>query len=233
MQVFYIPGLSDKTSVLDPGASHHCIRVLRLGVGQTIQLTDGKGRHAIAEITVPDPKQCRVRIIRECLEYNRRPYQLHIAIAPVKSADRFEWFLEKATEIGIDRITPLLCARSERKSVKMDRSRKILETAMKQSGRAYLPELNGIQQFREFIELHQNGNLYIAHCSARQSQHLFKVIQPGENSLVLIGPEGDFTEEEIGLAKSNNAREVSLGNARFRTETAAITVCQIFSLKNL
>jgi 16S rRNA (uracil1498-N3)-methyltransferase len=157
---------------------------------------------------------------------------LHIAIAPTKSIERFEWFLEKATEIGIDEITPVLCENSERDKIKTDRLNKVLISAMKQSLKVHLPKLNQLIKLDNFIPDNFNGEKYIAHCKTNHKNHLKNIYHKGTNCLVLIGPEGDFGDNEIKLFSENNYKQVSLGNSRLRTETAGIAACHIVNLIN-
>jgi 16S rRNA (uracil1498-N3)-methyltransferase len=193
---------------------------------------DGKGGFYEAEISDANPKKCRLSILNSTFDFGKKDFHLHIAIAPTKNTDRFEWFLEKATEIGIDEITPILTSHSERKTVNHDRFEKILISAMKQSLKAYLPQLNGLMSFKELVVSNKTENKFIAYCDEIQKNHLKDLASKGNNTLVLIGPEGDFSPEEVLLAIENGFKVVSLGESRLRTETAGIVACHIVNLAN-
>lgn len=232
MHIFYTPELSGNIYTLDETESKHCIRVLRLEKGDEITLVDGCGGFFTAEITDPNPKQCAVKVIKSELNFGLLNFQVHIAIAPTKNIERMEWFLEKATEIGITRITPLLCRYSERKEIKNNRLEKVMVSAMKQSLKAYLPQLGELTKFNEFIRQPFEGQKFIAHCEEKQRELLKNVVKSGENYLILIGPEGDFSSEEIDMAIKAGFRPVSLGVSRLRTETAGVVACHTFNLLN-
>jgi 16S rRNA (uracil1498-N3)-methyltransferase len=232
MQLFYVPNISGAEVILDETESKHAIRVLRLQKGSIVHIVDGKGGFFEAEISDPNPKKCRIAIVKSTSEFGKKDFHLHIAIAPTKNIDRFEWFLEKATEIGIDEITPLLTSHSERKIINSERLEKILVSAMKQSLKAYLPKLNSLTTFNELINSNKIENKYIAYCDDIQKIHLKDLVTKGKNSLILIGPEGDFSPDEIQIALENNFEIVSLGTARLRTETAGIVACHIVNLIN-
>ncbi len=225
MNMFYEPGLTPDTAVLGRHESHHCVKVLRLKEGVLLYITDGKGLLCKARLVKADPKGCLVKIDDVVYEYGKRPFSLHMAVAPTKSIDRFELFLEKACECGVDIITPVLCEKSERKVIKPARLEKLLIAAMKQSCRAYLPLLNPLMKLPEFINRYNSGKRFIAHCAEGEKARLMDAYQGGENIVIAIGPEGDFTEKEISLAGSNGFRAISMGNHRLRTETAAIATC--------
>lgn len=233
MQIFYAPQIEGYAYQLPEDESKHCIRVLRMQIGDELYLTDGLGNLHTARITDGNPKRCLVQIVSTQKEFGKRPFNLHIAIAPTKNIDRFEWFLEKATEIGVDTITPLLCERSERKEVKVDRLQKIVISAMKQSVKAYLPIINEIQLFKNFIKSnHQSDIKAIAHCNSWDLEPFQKVIHAGSDVLVLIGPEGDFTPAEVNLALNSGFTGVSLSTSRLRTETAGVVACHTANLVN-
>jgi 16S rRNA (uracil1498-N3)-methyltransferase len=232
MQLFYVPHITKNEIVLDETESKHAIRVLRLNAGDKVQVVDGTGGFYTAEITDPHPKKCRLVLIESIREYGKRDFRLHIAIAPTKNNDRFEWFLEKATEIGIDEITPLLCERSERKTIKQERLEKVLISAMKQSVKAYLPKLNPMTPFGEFLEESNASQKFIAHCNEGEKPHLKNEIRAGGSVLVLTGPEGDFSPEEVEKAQKSGFKSISLGNSRLRTETAGVVACHIVNLDN-
>ena len=232
MHIFYTPELSGNTYTLDETESKHCIRVLRLEKGNEITLVDGRGGWFTAEIADPNPKRCAVNVIKSELNFGQRNFQAHIAIAPTKNIERIEWFLEKATEIGIDRVTPLLCRYSERKEIKNERLEKVMVSAMKQSLKAYLPQLDELTKFNDFIKQPFSGQKFIAHCEEQHRELLKNTIKHGENYLILIGPEGDFSTEEIRLAIDAGFVPVSLGESRLRTETAGVVACHTFNLLN-
>lgn len=232
MQLFYVPNILGAEVILDETESKHAVRVLRLTEGSLVQLIDGKGGFYEAEISDAHPKKCKLLITKSIQEFEKRNFKLHIAIAPTKNIDRFEWFLEKCTEIGIDEITPLLSEHSERKVIKPERLEKILVAAMKQSLKAYLPKLNELTTFERLISSSKVKNKYIAHCNEGSKTHLKDLIKREENTLILIGPEGDFSVQEVELAKKNGFTEISLGTARLRTETAGVVSCHIVNLAN-
>ena len=232
MHIFYTPDISGNTFTLVETESKHCIRVLRLEKGNEITLVDGRGGFFTAEISDPNPKRCSVKVVKSELNYGLRNFQVHVAIAPTKNIERIEWFLEKATEIGIDRVTPLLCRYSERKEIKTDRLEKVMVSAMKQSLKAYLPQLDPMTRFGDFVSQPFEGQKFIAHCDEQQRDLLTSNVLPRENYLILIGPEGDFSAEEIELAIQAGFRPVSLGESRLRTETAGLVACHTFNLMN-
>lgn len=231
MQIFYTPDIQDKPE-LPEEESGHCIRVLRLGEEDEILLTDGKGTFYKAAIVQPHPKHCGVRIVDQWQQEALWPFYLHIAVAPTKNMDRMEWFCEKATEIGVDEITCLNCRFSERREIKPARLEKILVSAMKQSQKARLPQLNGMTDFKKFIAQPFDGRKFIAHCEEEDKPVLKKIYRPRENALILIGPEGDFSPEEIDLAKAHGFEPISLGESRLRTETAALVACHTIHVLN-
>jgi 16S rRNA (uracil1498-N3)-methyltransferase len=232
MNVFYTPTIASDHFTLSEEESKHCVRVLRMGAGEELVLVDGRGGFYKAVIENADPKKCSVKIVEEQKEFGKRSHFLHIACAPTKNIERFEWFLEKATEMGIDGITPLICDHSERSSVKNERLEKVIVSAMKQSLKAYLPELNEAVKFTEMIKMDFDGKKFIAHCAEGEKKHLKELIRPGEKILILIGPEGDFSLKEIELALQNGFVQVSLGPSRLRTETAALAACHTVNLMN-
>ncbi len=230
MQIFYSPVIQNNEIVLDETESRHAVRVLRLGVGSRVRVVNGSGGSFLGEISVARPRRCRIKILETQQAKSERDFRLHIAIAPTKNIDRLEWFLEKATEIGIDEITPLLCEHSERKIIKEERLKKKLISAMKQSGKATLPKLNPVTSFDELTGTAGTVQKYIAHCHPGEKPHFKNVLKKGADTLVIIGPEGDFSETEVEKAKSQGFRGISLGNARLRTETAGIVACMIVHL---
>ncbi len=232
MQLFYTPDITASTYRLGKEESAHCVRVLRLKEGSRIHLTDGRGNLFLAQLLSADPKECIAEIIETIPEYGKRNFYLHIAIAPTKNIDRFEWFLEKATEIGIDEITPVFCEHSERNIIKPERLHKIITSAVKQSLKAYHPVLNEAVKFNQWLTTDFNGKKFIAHCEEEEKKSLQSACQKGENALILIGPEGDFSIAEIKKAIEYKFQPISLGNSRLRTETAGIVACHTINLLN-
>lgn len=229
--VFYAPHIRINP-VLPEDESGHVIRVLRLNKGDEIRITDGTGFFYRAIITGPHPKHCEVKIITTEQQTPLWSFQIHIAVAPPKPIDRMEWFVEKATEVGIDVITCLNCRFSERHEIKEARLEKILISAMKQSQKAQLPLLKGMTDFSDFINQPFDGLKFIAHCEEGEKPLLQQIYHCGKNALILIGPEGDFSPEEITLAIQKGFRPVSLGKSRLRTETAAFVACHTIHLLN-
>lgn len=226
MHIFYTPDITPNTYTLNEEESKHCVRVLRLAIGSIVQLVDGVGGFYTAEILTDNPKKVSLKILKAELEYNKRNHHLHIAVAPTKNIDRFEWFLEKATELGIDEITPIISDRSERKIVKDDRLNKVITSAVKQSIKAYHPKLNETISFSNFLKQSFTGDKLIAHCiNDDGKEYISNLIKPQGNYLVLIGPEGDFSFDEVNLALNTGFKAITLGNNRLRTETAALTAC--------
>lgn len=232
MQLFYVPDILGAEVILSETESKHAIRVLRMNVGSRLQLVDGIGGFYEAEIIDANPKKCKLSILKSVKNYEARDFYLHIAIAPTKNIDRLEWFLEKCTEIGIDEITPILSEHSERKVIKPERLEKILVSAMKQSVKAYLPRLNKLTPLKDLLDQTDSQKKFIAHCNDGEKLHLKRQVKAREKVLVLIGPEGDFSPEEVELSKQNGFEEISLGNARLRTETAGVVACHIVNLAN-
>ena len=226
MHVFYTPDISSNTYTLNEEESRHCAKVLRLMKGDHVALIDGKGGLYDAEIVGETKKNINLLILKSTREYQKRNHHLHIAIAPTKNIDRLEWFLEKATEIGIDEITPIICERSERKIVKEDRLNKVITSAVKQSLQAYHPVLNDAISFKSFISSTTATHKLIAHCvDGEPRKYIGEVSSPGQDYLILIGPEGDFSPNEIELALRNDFKPLTLGNTRLRTETAGLAAC--------
>jgi len=226
MHVFYTPDINSAEYMLNEEESRHCMKVLRLVVGDMVHLIDGRGGLYEAEIINESKRNVTLHVLKTTSEYQKRNHRLHIAVAPTKNIDRLEWFLEKATEIGIDEITPLICDRSERKVVKEDRLNKVITSAVKQSLQAYHPQLNDAVNYKEFIAKHSADNKMIAHCiEGEPRQFISDVISAGQSCLILIGPEGDFSPNEIQQALQNNFKPLTLGNTRLRTETAALAAC--------
>jgi 16S rRNA (uracil1498-N3)-methyltransferase len=232
MHIFYIPYISGNSITLPEDESKHCIRVLRLSIGDDIHVIDGLGNLLTCRIADANPKRCTAISIKTQPEFGKRNFYLHIAIAPTKNIDRFEWFLEKATEIGIDEITPLLCEHSERKNVNIDRIERVVIAAMKQSIKAYKPKLNPITSFSKIITSSDENTKMIAYCGEFNSPHANNYIAKGNSLLFLIGPEGDFSQYEVDKAQQNGFISVGLGSSRLRTETAGIVACTTSNLIN-
>lgn len=231
MQIFYTPEISVNSELPEEEAGH-CIRVLRLSEGDEILLTDGKGFFYKAAISRAHSKHCEVSVLESWQQPAKWNFQLHIAVAPTKNMDRMEWLAEKATEIGINAITCLNCRFSERREIKPARLEKIMVSAMKQSQKATLPGLTGMVDFRSFISQPFEGRKYIAHCENGEKTLLKHTYRPGENALILIGPEGDFSPEEIQEALKCGFEPISLGDSRLRTETAALVACHTIHVLN-
>ena len=226
MQLFYNPTINEATETFsfDKEESKHIIKVLRKKDTDILHVTNGLGFLFTTEITLASDTKCTVKII-SFEKAAASKFRLHLAVAPTKMNDRYEWFLEKATEIGIQEITPIICDHSERKVINNERFDKILLAEMKQANELYLPKLNPAITFKEFISLQNDDLKMIAHCEETDKKTLKSVLQSNQNITMLIGPEGDFSQKEIALALSNNYTAVSLGNTRLRTETAAIVAC--------
>jgi len=230
MQLFFTENTENEFT-LPSEESKHITKVLRKKEGDKINFTDGKGNLIITEITTSDIRKTRVRVVEKISKEKQHNYYLHIAIAPTKNMDRFEWFLEKATEIGIDEITPIICDRSERKIVKKERCNRILLSAIKQSLKYHYPKLNKAISFKDFVKLNFEGGKYIAHCEEGEKTELRKE-KKDKRTLILIGPEGDFSPKEIEKSTQHNFNPISLGNSRLRTETAAIIAVHTISIKS-
>lgn len=232
MNVFYAPNIL-QTNVLPAEESHHCCSVLRMRSGDEIRLIDGAGGFYKAKISVADQRATIVEVLESKHNFEPRPYTLHLAVAPTKSIDRFEWFVEKAVEIGIDEITPIKCRFSERKNLNIERLQKIILSATKQSLKAYLPKINPLTEFKELVKNATESQKLIAHCYDQPKEQLFRAAHPKENILVMIGPEGDFSEEEVQIALEKGFLAVSLSQSRLRTETAAVVAADTVALRNL
>ena len=233
MQLFYNSNIksNDKTFFFDKEESKHIIKVLRKKESDKIFITNGLGYLFESIIEVASEKKCEVKIIKETFQQPDTFYT-HIAIAPTKMNDRLEWFLEKATEIGIHEITPIICDHSERKVYKIDRAEKIIQAAMKQSLHYYIPKINEPISFSQFVKSNIDGQKFIAHCEETDKKSFKNEVNKSEKATILIGPEGDFSTKEINLAIENNFIPVTLGNTRLRTETAALVACHTIALIN-
>lgn len=229
MHVFYTPEILCRAELPEEEAVH-AIRVLRLQTGDSVMLTDGVGNFYRATITTATGKRCLVRIDEVLPQPPLWDGHIHIAMAPTKNMDRTEWFAEKATEIGFDELTFLNCRYSERRVIKCERIQKILVSAIKQSLKARLPRLNEMTDFTHFVTQPHIGQKFIAHCREGEKPLLRDVLVAGQDALVLIGPEGDFSEEEVLLAEQNGFQPISLGRSRLRTETAALVACHVVNI---
>jgi len=226
MQIFYVPDMDVDSCTMDETESRHCVRVLRMAEGDRINLVDGKGMYCEGIISDPDPKGCRIKIINRKTDFEKKNYRLHMAVSPLKNPDRFEWFIEKSVEIGVDEFTPLVCRNTEKPGIKKDRINNIIVSAMKQSIKAYRPVLNDPEDFDEFICRDFRAVKMIAHCSQSTDRKGIKdVYLKGSDAVIMIGPEGDFSEEEIMKAIDNGFIPVHLGTSRLRTETAGVAAC--------
>lgn len=232
MHLFYTPDIVSDHYELNDEESRHCIKVLRRRKGDIISLTDGKGNLYAAELVNDNPKKCKLNIIEINSHFGQRNFNIHLAVAPTKNINRFEWFLEKATEIGIDEITPVICENSERKTLNQNRMKKILVAALKQSLKAYLPKLNEPLHFNDLIKKQSQIKKYIAYIDDDVTLTLKNDYKKGENVILLIGPEGDFSLSELNLARQHEFYPISLGNSRLRTETAAVVACSTIHFLN-
>ncbi|MCK5815348.1 MAG: 16S rRNA (uracil(1498)-N(3))-methyltransferase [Flavobacteriaceae bacterium] len=224
MQLFYSPhiNLSTNQFTFDKIESRHIVKVLRKTEGDILHITNGKGILFQVQIEIASDKKCLVNIISKKEKTKPWSYYLHVAIAPTKNNDRLEWFLEKATELGIDEITPIICDHSERKIIKKERLEKVVVSSMKQSLKHHLPKLNDAIPFSKFIQNEHEGDLFIAHCEEFKKESLKSQLYVNQKLTILIGPEGDFSTKEIALALNQKYKAVSLGESRLRTETAAL-----------
>lgn len=236
MQLFYAPDIMPPLHTLGEEESKHCVRVLRLRSGGRIHITDGRGNLFCCEITDDNPKRCTVRVVSTEEGFEKMPYALTVAVAPTKNPDRFEWLLEKATEVGVTEFLPLDTAHSERHVFKPLRGEKVITAAMKQSLKAYRPALLPLTPFREAVLRPFEGRRFIAHCAPARSPegkaYLPDTLRAGEAAAVFIGPEGDFSPEEIDFALANGFEEITLGTQRLRTETAALVATVMASVVN-
>lgn len=234
MEFYYSPEILLQQFILPEQESYHCIKVLRHKEGDIIHVVDGMGGLYECEITRAHKQHCAFNIIHQQKNYGKRNYSLHIALAPTKNIERFEWFMEKTTEIGIDSITPLICDHSERRKLNTERLNNILISAMKQSLKAYLPKLNEPVDFLSFIEkqIPVPAQKFICHLNQENKINLSTVCSRGGQTLILVGPEGDFSKREIDWAAEYNFHQVTLGESRLRTETAGVVACYTINLIN-
>ena len=224
--------IQNNAAILNEDESLHCVKVLRHKVGDVIRVIDGNGIIAIGKIEAAHAKQCAVSLTEKETVKQSRNYKLHVAIAPTKNIERTEWFVEKAVEIGVDEISFIKCKNSERTVIKDDRLKKVAEAAVKQSQQAFIPKLNTLVEFKEFIKTNTSDIKLIAHCEKESKQHIKQYISTNKSFTILIGPEGDFTKDEIALALSSSYLPVALGESRLRTETAGLFACGAFAAVN-
>lgn len=225
MQIFFSNNLNEELIRLDKEESRHCAKVLRMKTDQQIGVVDGNGTFCKAVLIDVHHENTLARVISREERFGKRPFRLHLAVAPTKNIDRFEWLLEKSTECGVDEITPIICEKSERRVIKPERLEKILLSAMKQSVRAYLPILNPAVKLRHFLSTPASATGLIAHCGHGERTNLHETYAPGHDLIVLIGPEGDFSDQELDMALGQGYQAISMGQHRLRTETAALTLC--------
>lgn len=234
MQIFYSSDVSDGKAIFSREESMHCLRVLRMRRGDHISFTDGKGNLYEGVISGDEPSGMTVMVMSVRNEQERRGYRLHIAISPLKNADRLEWFIEKAVETGIDEITPLICARTEKRIIRRERLEGLIVSAMKQSVKYSLPLLNNPVTFREFIGKPHEGKRVIACCDPDiERVPVTSSFSRGDDVTMLVGPEGDFTAEEVASAVGAGFTPVHIGNSRLRTETAGFAACCSVYLSNI
>jgi 16S rRNA (uracil1498-N3)-methyltransferase len=228
--IFYAPYIA-QTAQLPEQESQHCVKVLRMREGEKLTVTDGQGFFYDCTLVEAHPKRCSLRI-EQRTAIDKKGFDLQIAFAPTKQMDRNEWFVEKAVEIGIDHFIPLLSSYSERRELKKERLEKIAISAMKQSQQAYLPEIEELVRFADCVTRPFEGRKFIAHCHDLPKKPLAQTYRKGENALILVGPEGDFSEEEVGNAVANGFEPVSLGETRLRTETACLVATHTIHVIN-
>jgi 16S rRNA (uracil1498-N3)-methyltransferase len=233
MQLFYTQNIQGDTAILGEEESRHCVRVLRKKTGDTIHFIDGKGGLYTGQITDLNKKDCWIKITNK-VQQTERDFNIHIAIAPTKNIARTEWFLEKCTELGIDEVTFLLCKHSERKRIRLDRLEKIVLSATKQSLKAFLPKVNDLISYKEFINGVKDNieDKYLCWVS-EDNRHFLNIAKKKTDLLILIGPEGDFSEQEIQIALESNFVAVGLGESRLRTETAGVVACHLGHILNI
>ncbi len=230
MELFYDPDFNGSGNLCET-ESKHCINVLRHKVDDEITITNGKGKFFEGKIINAHPKRCEIELIKT-INHQAPNYNLHLAVAPTKSMDRFEWLIEKAVELGVNKISPLLCHHSERKKIRIDRIERIAISAMKQSLKAFMPEINELTPFNSFIQSTDTQTTYLAHCYESEKKALKEAYQAHSNVTLCIGPEGDFSMDEVLKAKEIGCTMVSLGNSRLRTETAGLVACHTIHLIN-
>lgn len=232
MNLFFQPLIKEGRHYLEPDESRHCTKVFRKKTGDKITVVDGKGMFYEVVITGGDAHQCHFNILKETAEPSRA-FSIHIAVAPTKNTDRMEWFVEKATEVGIDHISFIQCDHSERMKLRLDRIERVAINAMKQSLKASLPNINDLITFTDFIRHREEKEKFIAVVDESNPHHLKDLAGPSSSYCVLIGPEGDFSDKELELVNKSGYKKVSLGKSRLRTETAALIACHTLNLLNL
>ena len=233
MEIFYSNNIANEVIILDIFETKHCIKVLRKKVGDSVNVVDGKGNLFVGNIESYNNKHCYIKINKINKDYGEKDYYIHIAISPIKNHDRMEWFIEKSVEIGIDEISFINCNRTIRKKINIDRLNKIAIIAMKQTLKAKIPKINAIMNIDNFIDTQSASNKFICHLE----EDIYKTIFDYKNefkfnasSCIMIGPEGDFTIEEINRSKKNNFLFLSLGTSRLRTETAGVVACHLLNI---
>ncbi len=226
----FIASIENKIARLTPNESHHCAKVLRMKASEQIHIIDGKGNFYTGILTVVSDKKCEAEVVSGPNPQAKRNYYLHLAIAPTKQIDRIEWMIEKAVEIGVDEISFVQCKNSERTTIKIERINKIIESAVKQSLQAFMPKINELIMLKEFLSKNKADQKLIAHCNDSEKKDLRSFEFKNRSTLVLIGPEGDFTKEEIAMASEQKFIAISLGDTRLRSETAGLYVCQAISI---
>ena len=232
MELFFSDNINNDIIILDSQESRHCIKVLRKSVGDSVNVIDGIGNFYKGELVLISKKSCQIKINEVINDYGRKKYYIHIAISPIKNHDRLEWFIEKSVEIGIDEISFIQCERTIRKNIKLERINRIAITAMKQTLKAKLPKINKIESFSSFLDRTSEDMKFICHLENNERKDLFSFkdsIINSSHSCILIGPEGDFTSQEISLSQKNNFIPISLGDSRLRTETAGIVSCNLIN----
>lgn len=234
MQLFYAPEISLPRYTLSEEESKHCVKVLRMRCGDELHITDGRGTMYRCKVVDDNAKHCTVEVVESIPEYEKPEYRLTMAVAPTKNIDRFEWFLEKATEVGVSEVYAIECDHSERRQIKREREEKVITSAVKQSLKAYHPTLHDMTPVRQLMEMPFEGEKYIAHCNSTlgEREYLGSLVKKSENTLILIGPEGDFSEEEITFALQNGFKPITLGRERLRTETAAVVAAVVVATMN-
>jgi len=232
MELFFSDNIDKDTITLDVQESRHCTKVLRKGIGDAVNVVDGIGNFYKGEIFLISNNSCQIKINEILNDYGRKKYYIHIAISPIKNHDRLEWFIEKSVEIGIDEISFIQCQRTLRKNIKLERINRIAITAMKQTLKAKLPKINQIESYNSFLGRCNEKIKFICHLENSERKDLFSFkesIINSSHSCILIGPEGDFTSQEISLSKKHNFIPISLGLSRLRTETAGIVSCNLIN----
>lgn len=232
MQLFFAEDIESAICTLSEEESRHCVKVLRMGVGDELSVTDGNGTLCRCRILEANPKGCVAEVVERMAEYGKRKFRLHVAVAPTKNTARMEWFVEKAVEMGVDVITPIICDHSERVYMKGDRLDKIVVSAMKQSLKAYKPLVNPPTPVADVIKSSCSGQRFIAYCDGDIRTPLHEAYIPGSDATILIGPEGDFSDAEVDAALAAGFQPVTLGPCRLRTETAALAATVFFNLIN-